>query len=148
MKRLLISLSAVLALSAPAAAEVYVITDDENGNPLTETIQDPAMTEVPEIAGTPNKGFTHAMRWTGMDGFRVSEGRIAPGGTIATHDGPDTYILYVVSGKGALVMVADDGAETSRVNYKPNDVIVFGPGTLHHWVNSDEEFVFIGVEKP
>ncbi|WP_165978893.1 cupin domain-containing protein [Antarcticimicrobium luteum] len=146
MKRIICA-AAMACLPAMANAEIHVITDDANGVPHVETTPSPAMSDVPEIGGKANAGFSYARLWSGMEGFEVFEGHIAPGGRIVSHDGPDTYIGCIVSGHGTMGNDAPDGTTVSRFDFGPGDVIVFGPGTMHHWVNGDEELVFIGVQR-
>ncbi len=142
-------LAALFALApVAAAADVHVITDDANGVPQVVSTAPPALAEVPEINGSANEGFTYAQLWSGMEGFQVFEGRIAPGGRIVSHDGPDTYVAYIVSGSGTMGNDAPDGSMASSFEFGPGDVIVFGPGTMHHWVNGDEELMFIGFQRP
>jgi mannose-6-phosphate isomerase-like protein (cupin superfamily) len=146
MKQILCAIVAAL-LPGFALADVYVIGDDAAGVPQVEILAAPALSDVPEIGGMANQGFSYAQLWGGMDGFKVFEGRIAPGGKIVSHEGPDTYIGYIVSGHGTLGNDAPDGTMASSIEFGPGDVIAFGPGTLHHWVNGDEELVFVGFQK-
>jgi quercetin dioxygenase-like cupin family protein len=98
--------------------------------------------------GKPNKGFayTTAFELAGT-GVQIARGRVEPGGTVATHDGPQQYILYVIGGNGTLGLVDRTGATISEIKYKPDDVIVFQPNTLHNWKNaSAAPFDFLGVD--
>jgi oxalate decarboxylase/phosphoglucose isomerase-like protein (cupin superfamily) len=66
---------------------------------------------------------------------------------VAAHDGPQQYILYVIGGTGTLGLVDQAGATISEIKYKPDDVIVFQPKTLHNWKNSGgAPFEFLGVD--
>lgn len=109
------SLIAATALLWPglAAAEVFVITDDAEGVPKLETLESPSLSEVPEINGEANDGFTYAQLWSGMEGVTVFEGRIALAGRIVSHDGPETYVAYIVSGGGTMGNDAPDGSTDS-----------------------------------
>jgi len=71
----------------------------------------------------------------------MQEGRLRP------TKAPQQYILYVIAGTGKLALVDKDGATTvAEVKYKPDDVIVFQPDTLHNWKNdSGVAFEFLGV---
>lgn len=146
MKHILCTVAAIL-LPAISMADVYVVVDDAAGIPRVKTLEAPVLTEVPEIGGKANEGFTYAQLWSGMDGYKVFEGRIAPGGLIVSHDGPDTYIAYIVSGHATMGNDAPDGTQSSSFNFGPGDVIAFGPGTKHHWVNGDEELFFVGFQR-
>lgn len=132
---------------AAALADVHVILDDAQGVPQVQTSAAPALTAIPEIAGKANEGFSYGQLWSGMEGYKVFEGRVAPGGKIVSHEGPDTYIAYIVSGHATMGNDAPDGSMASKFDFGPGDVIVFGPGTMHHWVNGDEELVFIGFQR-
>ena len=142
-------LSAIIACAPIAAlADVFVIADDKDGVPMVEVTEAPALAEVPEVNGNANAGFSYAQLWSGMDGFQIFKGRIAAGGSVGSHDGPDTYVAYIVSGSGTMGNDAPDGSMASSFDSGPGDVIVFGPGTMHHWVNGDEDVVFIGFQRP
>lgn len=147
MKHLFLAALFALVPNA-AAADIHVITDDANGVPQVVSMAQPTLVDVPEINGKANDGFTYAQLWSGMAGFQVFEGRIAPGGRIVSHDGPDTYVAYIVSGSGTMGNDAPDGSMASSFAFGPGDLIVFGPGTMHHWINGDEELVFIGFQRP
>lgn len=142
-----IFLAATLIVPSIATAEIFAVTDNAEGIPKFEVIAAPALTEVPEIAGMANEGFSYARLWSGMDGYKVFEGRVAPGGKIVSHDGPDTYIAYIVSGQGVMGNDAPDGSTDSSFEFGPGDVIAFAPGTMHHWLNGDDELVFIGFQR-
>lgn len=146
MKRILCTAATAL-LPVISMADVYVITDDAGGMPRFKTLESPALTEVPKIGAVANKGFSYAQLWSGMHGYNVFEGRIAPGGSIASHDGPETYIAYIVSGRATMGNDAPNGSMDSSFDFGPGDVIAFGPGTMHHWVNGDEELVFVGFQR-
>jgi hypothetical protein len=40
------------------------------------------------------------------------------------------------------------GEQIGEITYKPDDVIVFQPKTLHGWVNGDAAFEFLGFDMP
>ncbi|PCH99048.1 MAG: hypothetical protein COB84_00285 [Rhodobacteraceae bacterium] len=146
MRRILYAVTAAL-FPVMATADIYVVTDDAAGIPKVKALEAPALTEIPEIAGMANEGFSYAQLWSGMDGYKMFEGRVAAGGKIVSHDGPDTYVGYIVSGHGTMGNDAPDGSMDSSFDFGPGDVIVFGSGTMHHWVNGDEELVFIGFQR-
>ena len=58
------------------------------------------------------------------------------------------YILYVVAGTGKLTLNGKGGEQIGEITYKPDDVIVFQPQTLHGWVNGDAAFEFLGFDMP
>lgn len=136
------------ALSA-RAGDVYVIDNAAGKKPVATKKDAFALTAVPAMGeGRPNQGFSYttAFELAGT-GVQIARGRVEPGGAVATHDGPQQYILYVVSGTGTLNLVDQTGATISDVKYKPDDVIVFQPHTLHNWKNaSDAPFEFLGVD--
>lgn len=140
-------LAAALLAPSLAGAEIFEVTDDANGVPQFTVTEAPELTAIPEIAGNANEGFEYGQIWSGLDGYMVFEGRVAPGGHIVSYEGPDTYIGYIISGQGTIGIDGPDGQLVSRFEFGPGDTIVFGPGTMHHWVNGDEELVFIGVQR-
>ena len=142
-----LSLTAFVA-AAPVWADVYVVEDAAGDMPIVIEKDDPELSAVPDIGGKPNTGFSYATRYiTAGTGLRVHRGHVEAGGYIAEHDGPNVYVLYVVNGTGALVNTGPDGAESSRIEYKPDDIIVFREGTMHYWENGDEAFDFVGFEQ-
>lgn len=149
MKNLIRTMCAVGVLAAaPALADVYVVEDAAGDMPIVIVKDDPELGNVPDIGGKPNSGFSYATRYvTAGTGLRVHRGHVEAGGYIAEHDGPNVYVLYVVNGTGALVNTGPDGAESSRIEYKPDDIIVFREGTMHYWENGDEAFDFVGFEQ-
>jgi hypothetical protein len=40
------------------------------------------------------------------------------------------------------------GEQIGEITYKPDDVIVFQPKTLHGWINGDAAFEFLGFDMP
>ncbi|TMV87150.1 hypothetical protein FGG78_19155 [Thioclava sp. BHET1] len=148
MKNVLIAAIVALVPATTAVAEVFVITDDQAGVSKVETMEAPALANVPEVNGNANKGFTYAQLWAGMDGFQVFEGRIAADGFVGSHDGPDAYVAYIVSGQGTMGNDGPDGKTDSTFTFGPGDVIVFGPGTMHHWSDITEDVVFVGFQRP
>ena len=70
------------------------------------------------------------------------------GGKVGVHEGAQQYILYVIRGAGELTLIGKGGEVVAQVAYKPDDVIVFQPHTLHGWVNGSEPFDFLGVDLP
>lgn len=148
MKAKIAALFLTTCLASAASAEVYVVQDSLGDKPIVVQKDDAALAEVPDIGGLPNKGFSYATRYiTTATGVRVQRGHVEPGGTIAIHESPNVYVLYVVNGTGKLINVAADHSETSSITYKPDDIIVFEEGTLHHWANGDQPFDFIGFEQ-
>lgn len=131
-------------LAAPALADVYVIEDAAGDMPIVIVKDDPALVDL----GEPHRGFSYATRYvTAGTGLRVHRGRVEAGGFIAEHDGPNVYVLYVVNGTGTLVNTGPDSVESSRIEYKPDDIIVFRENTMHYWENGDAPFDFVGFEQ-
>ena len=76
-------------------------------------------------------------------------GHVDPKGSIAVHEGPhQVYILYVITGTGKMTLNDKGGEQIGEITYKPDDVIVFQPKTLHGWVNGDAPFEFLGFDMP
>lgn len=76
------------------------------------------------------------------------EGRTTPDGKITSHDGPYPYIAYIVAGHDVVRNYGPGGSEAPSFDFGPDDVIVFGFGTMHDWTNRDEGIVFIGFQRP
>jgi quercetin dioxygenase-like cupin family protein len=143
--------AAALALAAPAwAGEVFVIESSQGSKPIAVKKDTSALAAVPNMGeGKPNQGFTYGALYElpGV-GVQIMRGHVDPKGSIAVHDGPQQYILYVIAGTGKLTLNGKGGEQISEVTYKPDDVIVFQPHTLHGWVNGDAAFEFLGVDMP
>ncbi len=54
----------------------------------------------------------------------------------------------LVAGTGKLTLNGKGGEQIGEITYKPDDVIVFQPKTLHGWVNGDAAFEFLGFDMP
>ena len=52
----------------------------------------------------------------------------------------------MVEGNGVLTMVDTKNKESAKFNWKPGDVIVFKPKTMHRWDNGDKRTVMVGIE--
>jgi quercetin dioxygenase-like cupin family protein len=141
----------VTAATVPAhAGEVYVIENGAGKKAVAVKKDAPALAPVPAMPdGKKNQGFNYAMLYD-MPGAatHVMRGHIDAKGSIAVHEGPLPYILYVVSGSGKLSLNDASGGQIGEITYKPDDVIVFQPNTLHGWTNGDTPFEFLGVELP
>jgi quercetin dioxygenase-like cupin family protein len=141
----MLALGTVLA----RAGDVYVIDNAAGKTPVAIKKDAFALTAVPAMGeGKPNEGFAYAtaLELAGT-GVQIARGRVEPGGAVATHDGRQQYILYVIGGTGTLGLVDQTGATISEIKYKPDDVIVFQPNTLHNWKNSSAApFEFLGVD--
>jgi quercetin dioxygenase-like cupin family protein len=153
MRGLLYALGSVAAMAAAApawAGEVYVIETSQGSKPIAVKKDTSALAAVPSMGeGRPNQGFTYgALYELPGAGIGVMRGHVDPKGSIAVHDGAQQYVLYVIAGTGKLTLNGKDGAEIGSVTYKPDDVIVFQPHTLHGWVNGDAAFEFLGFDMP
>lgn len=141
-------LIALVLFATPVAAQVYVIENSKGVKPIVIEKDDPALADVGDIGGIPCEGFSYATKYvTSGTAIRVHRGHVNPAGKIATHSGPNVYILYVVSGTGKLVNVGPDRNMASQIDYKADDVIVFRENTLHYWENGSEPFDFVGFEQ-
>ncbi len=142
---------AAFAISAPAAAgDVYVIENSQGKKPIVVQGDSFALASIPAMGeGKPNQGFSYATAFElAGTGIQIARGHVDAGGKVATHEGPQQYILYVIRGSGKLSLVGDGGQVISELAYKPDDIIVFQPHTLHNWVNGSEPFDFLGVDLP
>ena len=131
------------------AGDVYVV-DNAKGK-LPTVLQKESFTRnpVPVTNGGQNQGYSSAMMFaTPGTGVTVYTGHMEPGGKVAPHEGGTVYILYVVRGTGKMINVDAQGATTSEIAYKPDDVIVFLPTTHHRWENGPEPFDFVGISQP
>jgi quercetin dioxygenase-like cupin family protein len=141
----------VVATTIPAyAGAVYVIENGEGNKAVAVKKEGAALAAVPTMPdGKPNQGFNYAKLYELPGGAtHVMRGHVDAKGSIAVHEGQLPYILYVISGSGKLSLNDTDGAQIGEVTYKPDDVIVFQPNTLHGWTNGDTAFEFLGVELP
>ncbi len=145
------ALLSVMAATVPArAGEVYVIENGQGNKAVAAKKETNALTAVPVMPnGKSNQGFNYGALYEMPGGLtHVMRGHVDPKGSIAIHEGPLPYILYVISGTGKLSMNDKDGEQIGAITYKPDDVIVFQPNTLHGWTNGDTAFEFLGVELP
>lgn len=146
-----IGLVAAMAVITPAwAGEVYVIETSQGSKPIAVKKDTSALAAVPNMGeGKPNQGFTYgALYELPGAGVQVMRGHVDAKGSIAVHDGLSQYILYVIAGSGKLTLNGKGGEQIGEVTYKPDDVIVFQPHTLHGWINSDSAFEFLGFDMP
>jgi quercetin dioxygenase-like cupin family protein len=153
MRGLLYALGSVVAIAvaAPAwAGEVYVIETSQGSKPIAVKKDISALAAVANMGeGKPNQGFTYgALYELPGAGIQVMRGHVDPKGSIAVHEGPQQYILYVIGGAGKLTLNTKGGEAIGGITYKPDDVIVFQPHTLHGWVNGDAAFDFLGFDMP
>ena len=137
-------------IAAPVrAGDVYVVDNAKGKRPMVTQKDGFTRNPVPMTNNGPNTGYSSAMLYaTPGTGVTVYTGHMEAGGKIAHHEGGTVYILYVVRGTGKLINVDAEGATTSEIAYKPDDVIVFQPNTHHKWENGPEPFDFIGVSQP
>ncbi|WP_298883560.1 cupin domain-containing protein [uncultured Bradyrhizobium sp.] len=144
------SLIAVVVTAPARAGEIYVIENGQGNKVIAAKKDVAALAAVPVMPdGKPNQGFNYAKLYE-LPGANthVMRGHVDAKGSIAVHEGPLPYILYVISGSGKLSLNDKGGAQIGEVTYKPDDVIVFQPNTLHGWTNGDSAFEFLGVELP
>jgi quercetin dioxygenase-like cupin family protein len=152
MRHLLTALGSLMLVAAtPAwAGEVYVIETSQGSKPIAIKKDAGALAAVPAMAdGKANQGFSYGAIYE-LPGasIRVMRGHVDPKGSIAVHEGASQYILYVIGGSGKLSLNGKDGEPIGEVTYKPDDVIVFQPHTLHGWTNGDTAFEFLGFDLP
>jgi quercetin dioxygenase-like cupin family protein len=153
MKKRVFAASATILLAAAtsaAAGDVYVIENSQGKTPIAVKNESFSPAAVPAMGeGKPNQGFSYATAFE-MPGsaIQIARGHVDAGGKVAVHEGSQQYILYVVRGNGQLTLIGKTGEVVSQVPYKPDDIIVFQPNTLHGWVNGSEPFDFLGVDLP
>ena len=143
--------AAAIALAAPAwGGDVYVIETSQGSKPIAVKKDTSPLAAVPMMAdGKSNQGFTYASLYELPGaGIQVMRGHVDPKGSIAVHDGASQYILYVIAGTGKLTLNGKGGEQIGEITYKPDDVIVFQPKTLHGWINGDAAFDFLGFDMP
>jgi quercetin dioxygenase-like cupin family protein len=152
MRRFLFALGSLMVVArTPAwAGEVYVIETSQGSRPIAVKKDAGALAAVPNMAdGKSNQGFSYgAIYKLPGAGIQVMRGHVDPKGSIAVHEGLSLYILYVVSGAGKLSLNGKGGEQIGEITYKPDDVIVFQPHTLHGWTNGDTAFEFLGFDMP
>jgi quercetin dioxygenase-like cupin family protein len=144
------SLVMIAGIVPALAGEVYVIENGQGKKPIAVKKETSALAAVPAMSnGKSNQGFNYGALYqlTG-DATRVMRGHVDAKGSIAIHEGSRPYILYVISGSGKLTLNDEGGGQIGEITYKPEDVIVFQPNTLHSWSNGDSAFEFLGVELP
>jgi quercetin dioxygenase-like cupin family protein len=104
-----------------------------------------ALDAVPDIDGQANRGFFYADVLTHpLRPLRVARGHIEPNGFVTRHPTRNHYLVTIVNGSGT-IRVHDDGRQR-QIAFKPADVIVFAPQTLHEWLNGPKPLDFVGVE--
>jgi quercetin dioxygenase-like cupin family protein len=151
MRALLCGVASLMAIAAtiPAwAGEVYVVENGEANKPVAVKKETSALAAVPAMPnGKLNQGFSYGVLYE-LPGAaaHVMRGHVDAKGSIAVHEGALPYILYVISGSGKLSLNDKGGGQIGEITYKPDDVIVFQPNTLHGWSNGDSAFEFLGVE--
>lgn len=148
---LTVGLSMLIAIAAPVwAGEVYVVETSQGSKPIAVKKDTSTLAAVPSMPnGKANHGFAYgALYELPGAGIQVMRGHVDANGSIAAHDGAQQYILYVIAGTGKLTLNGKDGEPIGEVTYKPDDVIVFEPKTLHGWINGDAPFEFLGFDMP
>src|SRR5712671_2764105 len=109
-----LSSAVAIALAAPAwAGEVYVIETSQGSKPIAVKKDTSALASVPTMAdGKANQGFTYASLYELPGaGVQVMRGHVDPKGSIAVHDGPQQYILYVIAGTRKMTLNGDAAFE-------------------------------------
>ncbi|MDV7145928.1 cupin domain-containing protein [Tropicimonas sp. TH_r6] len=80
-------------------------------------------------------------------GAKCGRGIVPPGAEVPVHAGDFHTALFVVSGRGHLVLYDLAGERTGQVPFEAGTLVVFPPGARHGWINeSDEDFVWFGVD--
>jgi quercetin dioxygenase-like cupin family protein len=144
------SLMTIATIVPACAGEIYVIENAEGNKPVAVKKASPVLGAVPVMPnGKTNRGFNYgALYDVPGAATHVMRGHVDANGSIAIHEGPQPYILYVISGHGKLSLNDKGGAQIGEITYRPDDVIFFQPNTLHGWTNGETPFEFLGVELP
>jgi quercetin dioxygenase-like cupin family protein len=107
------------------------------------------MVNVPELAKQPCEGcaygLLHNSVGTNLHFYRWT---IAPKGKVPKHDGSSNYFCYIEKGSGVVGNVDENGVTVSKINFKPGDLMVFRPFTMHYWENGEEKTECMCVEQP
>ena len=128
--------------------KVVVIESAKDKVPVVIEKSDVALADVPELAGQPCKGFKYGTVYTTVGtSIKIHKIEIEADGTISTHEGATVYVCYVITGEGDLGLVDPQGKTINTFHYKPGDVIVFRPNTLHYWKNGLDKTEMLGVEQ-
>lgn len=148
----IIVMASCFLLAGIGFCETVVIENTKGDVPIIIKKDDITMVPVPMVGGEKpeNKceGWTYGTYYTTTDNaLRVNNIVIEPNGKIGTHKGPNPYyVCFVVEGEGVLTMVGAGNKPVATFNWKPGDVIVFRPNTLHRWDNGNKRTVMIGIE--
>jgi quercetin dioxygenase-like cupin family protein len=125
------------------AVRIFVIENDSGGVARATQLPDVSWMKMKDALAMPSDGEMggfYAHELTAQDPVNLAMVTCEPGGTVATHTGPQTYACYVLQGKGKLTFPGGD-----PLAYQPSDLIVFKPGTLHGWENGGEALVVLVV---
>lgn len=146
MKRALVILLVVAAglalgiqsLGAQSSgAKEYVIQLRADGTAVAVAQDAPAFVDAGQ------KGWTlQALPKIGID-FYVF--RAAAGAPFPLHKSDVEWIAYVVEGNGQLTLADASGKQTSVVNFKKGDFMVFEPNTMHGWKGGSADALIVFV---
>ena len=144
-------LASCFLFTGMAFSETVVIENTKGKVPIIIQKDDVAMAPIDVIGGDKpeNKcqGWTYGTFFTTADkALKINNIVMEPNGKIGTHEGGSVYVCVVVEGKGVLTMLDTNNKSSAKFNWKPGDIIVFRPDTLHRWDNGDKRTVMIGVE--
>lgn len=133
-----------------AFCETVVIENAAGKVPIIIKKDDVSMVPIAKFGDKPEQkceGWTYGTFYTTADnGLKINNIVIEPNGKIGTHEGGTVYACFVVEGEGVLTMVDKSNKVSAKFNWKPGDVIVFRPHTMHRWDNGDKRTVMIGIE--
>ncbi len=155
MKKRIITLSIVLLAgcfltAGMAFGQTIVIENAKDKAPIIIEKAAVSMVSIPAVGDKPYQkceGWTYGMFYETADKkLKINNIVIEPNGTIGTHEGGSVYACYVVEGKGVLSNFDANNKVTSKFNWKPGDVLVFRPNTMHRWDNGDKRTVMVGIE--
>jgi mannose-6-phosphate isomerase-like protein (cupin superfamily) len=118
------------------AIRIFHVENDGEGIPRVKRLPDVSWMKLQDALAMPSDGHIGpicSQEPSATDPVGIMMVTCEPRGTVATHTGPQTYICYVVQGKGKLTFPGGD-----PLDYQPNDCIILKPGTLHGWENTNE----------
>jgi quercetin dioxygenase-like cupin family protein len=122
---------------------IFLVENDSNGVPRATRLPDATWMKLKDALAMPSDGDMagfYAHELSASDPVNLAMVTCEPRGTVATHTGPQTYMCYVVQGEGKLTFPGGD-----PLDYRPNDCIIFKPGTLHGWENADQPLAVLVI---
>ncbi len=120
---------------------VYIINSNQDGALSVTSTPPEAYAELEGL--NINYGTVASL---GDLGVTIAKGHVPANALVPPHAGDSHYALFVLSGSGELTLNLEDGTETSRMAFRPGDLIVFPPHAQHGWINQGEDMEWLGVD--